>query len=72
MNKEEYTEFLNRMKANSEAKGIRAIPVTEERVQRSFDALNGLTAETDGISIRDYLMGFSIMEALQIAAQESH
>ena len=72
LNLEEYKEFLIKMKANTEAKGLRAIPVTEERLERSYEALNSLTPETDGISIRDYLMGFSIMEALQIASQESH
>ena len=64
LNLEEYKEFLIKMKANTEAKGMRAIPVTEERVERSFEALNGISPDKDGISITDYLTGFSIMEAL--------
>ena len=68
LNLDEYKDFLQRMKANTEAKGLRAIPVTEERLQRSYTALNSLTPETEGISIRDYLTGFSIMASLEIAA----
>ena len=40
LNLEEYKDFLVRMKANTEAKGMRAIPVTDERVKKSYDALN--------------------------------
>ena len=64
LNMEEYKDFLNRMKANAEAKGLKAVPVTEQRVEMTYVALNSITKETDGISIRDYLTGFSIQEAL--------
>ena len=60
LNMEEYEDFLTRMKANAEAKGLKAVPVTEKRVEMTYVALNSITPETDGISIRDYLTGFAI------------
>ena len=40
LNMDEYKGFLNRTKSNTEAKGLKAIDVTDERVQRSYEALN--------------------------------
>ena len=72
LNLSEYKDFIAKMKSNTEAKGLRDLAITDERTQRYYEALNSITPETEGISINDYLMGFSIMQTIEIEQQENH